>query len=66
LAKGRAYACQKRSVLQTTVGGDPFTGQRQNSEEMHQDLARRSSKSVEWSFLRLDNQNSRRENPPGM
>jgi len=53
-----AYACQSVLSWQTTVVGDPlyrpFGG---NAEELHQELIRRGSKSLEWSYLRLVNLN---------
>ncbi|HWQ90296.1 MAG TPA: TIGR03790 family protein [Clostridia bacterium] len=52
-----AYACQAVLSWQTTVVGDPLYRPFGDPERLHDDLTKRDSKLVEWSYLRLLNLN---------
>ena len=53
-----AYAAQQTLSWQTTVVGDPlYRPFGKHPDQLHQELAARGSKLLEWSFLRLVNVN---------
>jgi uncharacterized protein (TIGR03790 family) len=60
-----ACACQSSLSWQTTVVGDPlYRPFARKALEQHEDLIRRKSKLVEWSFLRVVNMNLAGGAPP--